>query len=79
MNWAKFILWFVENIDKVMKIGIPIIAFFLIISWIPDITARIRKFKQAFAEAKTPLGFIVLVLGLLAFFYIYTWYKGQLI
>lgn len=80
MNWlVKGIQWVVENFDKVMKIGIPMIAFFLIVSWIPDITNRIRRFKQALLEAKTPLGFIVLVIGLLIFYYIYEWYKGQLI
>lgn len=76
---VKGIQWVIENFDKVMKIGIPIIAFFLIVSWVPDITARIRKFKTALSESKTPLGFIVLVLGLIAFYYLYDWYKGALI
>lgn len=81
MGWlVKFGQWVIENFDSIMRIGIPVAAFFIIVSMVPDITARIRKVKQALKEAlTTPLGFFVLAICMLVFYYIYEWYKGTLI
>ena len=70
--------WIIENLDIVMKIGIPMVALFLIISHVPDITERIRKFKLALKEVFTPLGFAVTVLAMLVFYFFYELYRGLL-
>lgn len=81
MEWlVKLGQWIIENFDAVMKIGIPVVAFFIVVSMVPDITARIRKIKLALKEAlTTPLGFFVLAACMIAFYYIYEWYQGALI
>lgn len=81
MGWIiKFGQWLIEHFDSVMKIGIPVIAFLIVVSMVPDITGRIRKIKVALKEAlTTPLGFFVLAACMIAFYYIYEWYQGALI
>lgn len=74
----NFIQWCTENLELILTVIVPVGAFFIIVTMVPDITARIRKFKLALREAFTPLGFAVLVLAMLVFYFFYELYRGLL-